>query len=115
MIHKSLHSSIISYSLCIGANWFIRCEALQILEPEKKEGKWLLTVFCGIKARERRTENFHKIPGIPEVHVHILEVGVNVITIPESKVQQLYQLIGNNSHLSSLSALENKANRNLPV
>ena len=81
----------------------------------KKERKWLLTVFCGIKARERRTKNFHKVPGIPEVHVHILEVGVNVITIPESKVQQLYQLIGNNSHLSSLSALENKANRNLPV
>ena len=88
MIHKSLHSSII-YSLCIGADWFIRCEALQILEP-KKERKWLLTVFCGIKARERRTKNFHKVPGIPEVHVHILEVGVNVITIPESEVQQLY-------------------------
>ena len=47
---------------------------------------YVLTVLWGIKTREGRSKNFHKIPGIPEVHVHVFEVGVNMITIPDTEL-----------------------------
>lgn len=46
-----------------------------------------LTILAGIKAGERRSEHLDKVAHAPQVLVHVPEVRVDVVSIPEkSKV-----------------------------
>lgn len=44
-----------------------------------------LTILAGIKAGERRAEHLHKVAHAPQVLVHVPEVSMDVIPVPEKK------------------------------
>ena len=46
---------------------------------------WLLTILTCVKARERGAEDFNKVAHASQVLVHVPEVGVDMVTIPETQ------------------------------
>lgn len=47
-----------------------------------------LTVLISIKTREGGAEDFNEVAHAPQVLVHVPEVGVDVVTIPETEEAQ---------------------------
>lgn len=46
---------------------------------------WLLTILTCVKACERGAEDFNKVAHASQVLVHVPEVGVDMVTIPETQ------------------------------
>lgn len=51
-----------------------------------------LTILAGIKAGERRSEHLDKVAHAPQVLVHVPEVRVDVVSIPEKKSKVTLQV-----------------------
>jgi hypothetical protein len=45
----------------------------------------LLTILSGVKTCEGRAEDLHKVAHAPQMLVHVSEVCVDVVTIPEKQ------------------------------
>lgn len=45
----------------------------------------LLTILRGVKACERGTEHLHEVAHAAQMLIHVPEVGVDVVTIPEKQ------------------------------
>ena len=62
-------------------------------ETDRLKVDGTLTVLWSIKTCERSSKNFYEVTSVPEMHVHILKIGVNMITIPERKYMRNVSLI----------------------
>lgn len=58
--------------------------------PQRGKNTWLstpllLTILVSVKAREGGAEDFNKVAHASQVLVHVPEVGVDVVAIPEKQ------------------------------
>lgn len=58
--------------------------------PQRGKNTWLstpllLTILVSVKAREGGAENFNKVAHASQVLVHVPEIGVDVVAIPEKQ------------------------------
>lgn len=63
----------------------IECKRLRFCTKKTN----ILTILAGIKAGERRSEHLHKVAHAPQVLVHVSEVSVDVIPVPEKKKRKI--------------------------
>lgn len=64
---------------CFDCSFLLQLKHLRLSKTK------FLTILAGIEAGERCSEHLHKVAHAPQVLVHVPEVSVDVITIPEIK------------------------------